>query len=52
MPITKDTETKPTTTKPMDPASRDNKVELPTSIDKTDFPGGTTNDGTDSGVPH
>ncbi len=54
MPITKDSETKTTTsattTKSKDSAPRDNKSELPTTIDNTDFPGPGTTGGGDSGT--
>ena len=54
MPMTKDPETKPTTsattTKSKDSAPRDKKSELPTKIDNTDFPGPGTTGGGDSGT--
>jgi len=54
MPMTNDSETKPTTSataaKSKDAAPRDNKSELPTTIDHTDFPGPGTTGGGDSGT--
>jgi len=54
MPITNETETKATppapTTKSKDAAPRDNKSELPTTIDNTDFPGPGGGGSGDSGT--
>lgn len=44
MSTTNSNETKATTTNPKDAASRDQKSELPTSIDGTDFPTPTSTD--------
>jgi len=54
MPITNDPETKTTPsappTKSKDSAPRDNKSELPTKIDNTDFPGPGGGGSGDSGT--